>query len=194
MFQLIPKADAAARGMRRYFTGIECARGHAAERKVSDHDCMECWRLRRRGFSARHAERINAKSREWYAANKQRAKETRADWRIRNAAKDRADIAAYAEANRDRMRPYVNAKTAHRRTAMLRAIPSWANGEAIRSVYEEAQRLTLETGVLHHVDHIVPLVSELVCGLHWERNLQALPARDNVSKSNRFWPDMPGTP
>jgi len=37
----------------------------------------------------------------------------------------------------------------------------------------------------HHVDHIVPLVSQLVCGL------QILDAKANIEKGNRSWPDMP---
>jgi hypothetical protein len=37
--------DARAAGAVRYFTGLACARGHIAERFVSDASCTECSRL-----------------------------------------------------------------------------------------------------------------------------------------------------
>jgi hypothetical protein len=44
--------------------------------------------------------------------------------------------------------------------------------------------------VEYHVDHIVPLTSDLVCGLHCEANLQIAVGKDNIAKNNRWWPDM----
>lgn len=79
----------------------------------------------------------------------------------------------------------VNANSARRRANKLHACPVWADKKIIGSIYKEAKRTK------YHVDHIVPLINPLVCGLHVEYNLQIMPPFDNMSKGNRYWPDMP---
>jgi len=78
--------------------------------------------------------------------------------------------------------------SAKRRAAKLRSTPAWANLQAIATIYAEADRLTRETGIVHHVDHDIPLQHPLVCGLHVESNLRVLTASDNIRKSNKFEP------
>lgn len=58
----------------------------------------------------------------------------------------------------------------------------------VENVYAESLRRTGETGIQHHVDHVVPLVHPLVCGLHVAHNLQVLTAADNCRKGNLFVP------
>ena len=48
MSQIILRDDAKARGLKRYFTGKPCPRGHIDERSVSSHGSMECNRARDR--------------------------------------------------------------------------------------------------------------------------------------------------
>lgn len=71
------------------------------------------------------------------------------------------------------------AKSAKRRAWKLQATPSWANSDAIRSVYSRCTEG-------YHVDHIIPLIHPLVCGLHVENNLQIITATENLQKSNSF--------
>jgi hypothetical protein len=61
-----------------------------------------------------------------------------------------------------------------------------ADRKAIRAFYVEARRLTDETGIPHHVDHIIPLRHPLVCGLHNEHNLRVITAEENMRKRNTF--------
>lgn len=75
---------------------------------------------------------------------------------------------------------------AKRRAARKQATPAWANIEKIREFYILAKKLTKETGIKHVVDHIIPLQSKIVCGLHVENNLQILTESENCKKSNKF--------
>lgn len=84
-----------------------------------------------------------------------------------------------------------NANTAKRRACAKRAIPIWADLEEIEAYYKVAQSLSQETGIQYEVDHIVPLRSRYVCGLHCQSNLQVLTAAENNKKNNKFWPDAP---
>lgn len=82
-------------------------------------------------------------------------------------------------------------KGVRRKRAKEKATPFWADIEKMRVIYKQAQVMSLQTGVRHHVDHIVPLTSDLVCGLHNEFNLRVIPGKENLRKHNREWPDMP---
>jgi hypothetical protein len=42
MTNIITRKEAVARGLRRYFTGKRCTRGHIAERYVGNADCVVC--------------------------------------------------------------------------------------------------------------------------------------------------------
>jgi len=109
---------------------------------------------------------VIAKVTEWAKANKHKTRESVRKWTRNNKAK-------------------VNAAWSARNAAKCSATPFWAEFDLIEKVYGKANEFGM------HVDHIVPLQSELVCGLHVWANLQLLAPFDNISKGNRYWPDMP---
>lgn len=75
--------------------------------------------------------------------------------------------------------PQKLANNAKRRALLIDRVPAWADTKEISTVY-----LNCPSG--YHVDHIIPLQGELVCGLHVEHNLQYLLAAANMSKGNTF--------
>lgn len=123
--------------------------------------------------------------------------EAAAEWRRENAEGLRAALYAWREANpttvaeiskRYRQKNLQKILVRNREREILegRALPPWADREAIQAIYLEAKRRTAETGEMYHVDHIVPLKGKNVSGLHVETNLQVLLAHDNLTKFNKF--------
>ncbi|MDQ0571528.1 transcriptional regulator with XRE-family HTH domain [Variovorax paradoxus] len=97
---------------------------------------------------------------------------------LRPADPDRAAAAAI-----DSPRNYYGGNA---RAKALKRMPPWADKKAIKAIYAEARRLTAETGILHQVDHDIPLNGREVSGLHVESNLQVLTHTENSRKHNHF--------
>lgn len=119
-------------------------------------------------------ELLNKKSRLDYEENAERYKAKQKIngpiWDKNNRAKRRAICAAYM-------------------CRKSKATPPWLTKEMYKEIekfYAEAVRLTEETGIMHHVDHVMPLKGKTSCGLHVPWNLQVLTRSENCSKSNKI--------
>lgn len=135
--------------------------------------------------------KTNACSAASRAKNPEDAKQYLADYYRKHQDKIKASVRERENRLGDALKP-INAEKAMRRVARKKsATPAWANKKKIQSFYKTAARLTAATGIPHHVDHIVPLQSKLVCGLHVEQNLEILLWSENLTKGNRWWPDGP---
>lgn len=66
------------------------------------------------------------------------------------------------------------------------ATPPWVDHQAIDALREEARRLTETTGIKHVIDHIYPICSDTICGLHVHTNMRVVPEAINLAKSNRW--------
>lgn len=156
-------------------------------------------------YQSKNANKISEYQKEWYKNNKEHCNKRTKEWRKNNAEKDRENSKLYRKNNPQKFRDYckswatkyphkVTAKTVRREASKLKATPSWLSDshiDEILDLYTMAKMFRIYTGIEYHVDHIVPLRGETVCGLHVPWNLQLLPWNENLSKQNKYWPDMP---
>lgn len=95
----------------------------------------------------------------------------------------------WAKANPEK----VIANALRRTKAKRLRIPNWLTEEhwdQIAVLYKEAQRLTAQTGTVHHVDHIYPLRGKTCSGLHVPWNLRVMQAEENLRKANKLPDDI----
>ena len=135
-------------------------------------------------YRKRNSAKITKRVENWQKENKTKVQENRAKWRCKNIQKSRDSSNHWKKNNKDK----VCASTARYKAAKIKATPPWANEEAIKEIYFQCQQLSDLTGIDHEVDHIYPLNSAYMCGLHVENNLQILTTKENRKKGNRYWP------
>jgi hypothetical protein len=174
-------------------------KAYAADYRKNNNDAEK---ERRTKWRMENPEKAIAATLSWQERNKERIKETRkkkrdADpvaWAMRLKKYREKGKSRYVEsmAKWSRENRHIKARLSNEyRARKMSAIPSWADKYKINQIYEQAESMRLETGDKYEVDHIIPLKSDIVCGLHCEFNLQILPHKKNSAKGNRYWPDMP---
>jgi hypothetical protein len=127
--------------------------------------CKPCAIQRAKEWANKNPDKLLDRVKRWAKENPERRREIVSRWEKNNKGK-------------------ANAKTARRYASKTQATPVWSEKDKIDIVYEKAAVFKLS------VDHIVPLRSDKVCGLHCWNNLQLLAQGPNSQKSNKYWPDM----
>lgn len=174
----IARATAKLQGLKRYYTGERCGRGHVAERAVSSCVCLVCKNEDRKAFVRRDPEAVSRANKKHYYANR--------DAMIVRAAKR---ARAFPEVNRANARQYYArhpekySAHARNRKARLRAAEGSHTAGEIKALYAKQGgrcpncRCSLARG--YHVDHVVPLIRG---GSNWISNIQLLCPPCNTSK------------
>jgi 5-methylcytosine-specific restriction endonuclease McrA len=211
-FEIITRAQAAAQGLKRYFTGVPCARGHVVERSVSNLTCLQCAadarrqkydpdknRANGRRWREANREKVAANKRvyagtpqrkayaaEWYAANRDRIAEKRRAEAGKYREQNIASAKAWAKANPDKAREYSRMNRRNRRARAKDAGGTHTSADLASILHAQGNRCAYcrcaLSKVEKHVDHIVPLARG---GSNGRENLQYLCRPCNQSKSAR---------
>lgn len=110
------------------------------------------------------------KNKLWREKNSEKLKETYSLWRKKNIA-------------------YILANNKKYSCSKINRTPSWLSENdfwMIEEAYVLAKTRTKLFGFKWHVDHIIPLQGEIVCGLHTPTNLQVIPGVQNIKKKNFY--------
>ncbi len=188
----LPKTrkEAQTIGAKYYFTGEPCKHGHIAPRKTKG-SCVECLKVEWKQGNETRAEYFKQYNQSdsgkgakqaYYARNKEAVKaranartpEEKKSWKLK-----------HKQSNPD----YYKTLTSLRKRRHRNATPQWLTAQQkieIRHLYQIAITMSKTTGERYVVDHIVPLISDEVCGLHVPWNLRVITQEENLKKSNKL--------
>lgn len=207
----ISRQEAKALGLKHYFTGQPCLRGHISRMHV-DKGCLECRRLATKAYRekngervseqdalrgvvyrAKNKEKIKAKNAKYHIENRDRINAKKAKWRAENAESTKAASKAWREANPERAKSLVLAW--HAKNADARRVHAQNRKKRIR-----AQGTKLSSGIikkLHELQkglcaccreplgedyHLDHIMPIALGGPHEDSNMQLLRQKCNNEK------------
>ena len=137
-------------------------------------------------YAAKYPERVKAAKIKYRASEQGKAKEkaTSAKYSLEN--KDKIAARRVVLSNVPKNKAAINARSARYQAAKKNAIPRWINKFFVNEAYDLAVIRSKLFGFEWNVDHIIPIKSKTVCGLHWEGNMQVIPRIINIKKGNRY--------
>lgn len=186
----LPKTRAEAIRLKatHYFTGMPCKHGHVAPRKTKG-ACIDCLRVEWRESATKRSDyfttynarvEVRQKKHAWYEANREQVIAAAALIPVEQTR-------AYKRQWKTKNKTWVRADTKARRRKHREASPPWLTAghkAEIRQLYQSAIESSRISGEKYVVDHIIPLRSDVVCGLHVPWNLRIITRIQNAAKSN----------
>lgn len=125
---IITLKEARDQGLKYYFTGIPCPKGHISKRTVSTQSCYECTLASKKEWDKKNKEHIQ----EYNLENRQRILNKKTEHRIKNKEKFAEATARYRKNNRDK---YLKAKAVYREKHSEKISQWWKNNRDLGRVY-----------------------------------------------------------
>lgn len=157
----------------------------ACDKIIRDSKRGEINRQKREHYR-KNRERLLSNVKEYYKNNKEKVLSYQENYYRENSDKVKQRTKKYKKKNKDSY----YAREAKRRAMKVKATPKWfdeLDDLLVKEAFSLARQRVKETGIDWHVDHLVPLKSKKVCGLHCADNIQVIPALFNLKKNNK-WP------
>jgi hypothetical protein len=182
-----PRKIARLLGKKYYFDGNPCAHGHDGVRYTSKATCFHCGKERAANWKKANPSKVKEGSKRYSFINRNKISETGKKWAKENPDKVAAKTKRYSTSEKGKYQ--VRSMNKKRKAASKKATPRWLTSEEraqMASAYRMRADIEKSTGQIYHVDHIIPLRGETVCGLHVPWNLRLLDSVENMRKSNRL--------
>lgn len=172
--QIISRQEARRQGLKFYFTGKPCRRGHDSQRLVCSGTCYQCELIRNRSYHAKHRDRHIARMTAYNHSNRDKINDSM-------MAKYYADPGLW------------NAKSSVRRGLLKRATPEWY-GEfdqlVMSEAFDAARLRQAETGIEKEMrDRLQHHAMRDVGSMHYDR-YDYLPEKRAAMKLWSVWLDM----
>lgn len=209
--EIVSKSDAIERGLKRYFNGKPCKKGHISERSVGRDACIECHNERNRKYyhktlehqhkraaeyhrknkdkaseygriyREKNKEKLREIRREYKAKNKEKIREQSKEWWVKTREERLLKKREYYENNREKYRSYVR-----NRRAISKFVEGIHNEQDIAIILKRQKFLCAEPSCKKSIKggkhHVDHIFPISKGGTNWPNNLQCLCANCNLRK------------
>lgn len=133
------------------------------------HECKKCKYLMDKKYRDENFEKVSIVKRKYERENRDKLNQKRRELY-------HSDI--------DKYRARSNFYTTRRKNST----PDWCNDykDEWERIYNNRLQIEKDTGIKHHIDHIIPVINDKVCGLSVPWNYQIITEEENIRKSNKF--------